>query len=106
MFLHTLTSVFRNQTPRRATRPRRATLRIESLETRDLMAVLTPVAPTPVTTTYNPPISAPAAGTTDGSLAPYNFSAKAVSGTQIDLAWNSEAQVGSAAYRVDICEYI
>src|SRR5262249_3288213 len=60
----------------------------------------------PITTTYNPPIAAPAADTADDSLAPYNLSATAVSANEIDLTWSSPAQIGSAAYRIDVCEQI
>src|SRR5262245_43206617 len=86
---------------------RRTALTLEALESRDLMAVLTPGSPAPITQTFKPPyIAAPAADTEGDSLAPFALTATTVSTTEIDLSWSSDAKPGSAAYRFDVCENI
>jgi hypothetical protein len=94
--------------PARTGRPlsRRTTLRIETLEGRDLMSGFTPVGPAPISQRFSPPIPAPAVDTEGNALAPFALTAKAVSPTEIDLSWKSNAKPGSAAYRFDICENI
>jgi titin len=85
---------------------RRTALAVEALEARDLMAVLTPGLPAPITQTFNPPIAAPAADTEGDSLAPFALTATTVSTKEIDLSWSSDAKPGSASYRFDVCENI
>src|SRR2546421_5652733 len=92
MFLSKLTKSGRKHRTKAAP-PRRAMLRMESLEGRDLMS----------TVTLASPIAAPKADTQGGALAPYALTAHAVSPTEIDLSWSSDAQIGSAAGRWGVC---
>jgi Fibronectin type III domain len=81
---------------------RRALFGVESLDGRLLLSCgLTPVAPSSNPIVYNPPINPPAADPSDTD-APYNFTAKAASTTQINLSWSGNQ--GAAGYVV--CELI
>ncbi len=75
---------------------------MEALDGRQLLSGgLTPVPPSTTPIIYNPPINAPASDPSDTDY-PSNFSAKAVSPTQVNLSWSGNQ--GVAGYAV--CESI